>query len=39
VAGRPGERRLVPHVIAGVLFPIVLVAACSGAATVLPPGS
>jgi hypothetical protein len=39
VVRRPAERRLLPHLLAGVLFPIALVAGFAAAAAVLPPGS
>jgi hypothetical protein len=39
VVHRPAERRLLPHLLAGVLFPIALMAGFAAAAAVLPPGS
>jgi hypothetical protein len=39
VVHRPDDRQLLPHLLAGVLFPIALVAGLTAAAAVLPPGS
>jgi hypothetical protein len=38
VGRRPGERKMLPHLLAGVLFPIALVAGLGAAAAALPPG-